>query len=367
MIEVLADDLGSRTIPSTVAFRGDEIITGQAAISQMHKNASNTFDDIRSLLLNPENSTVHVPLLDKELPVQEVSSHFFRNIHNQIKQQAGKIVRDCVITVPDSMDENMRKRLVESAQAGGMRIKACIVDAVSALMAFQLDDASLAPTRTLVVDIGWSKTTLSLFTVSGGMFFPVATSATEQASGKTFVNLMAVHCAKEFTRKNKIPCEDNKRSMMRLRLECENAMKTLSTGAEATIDIDSLCEGVDYSAKLSRARFEDLLTVPFMHLKNAVNALLVSAGWSADRVQQVCMAGGGSAIPRAIHNMKAVFPTASFPLGKFEPLETQCIGAALHGKFLFQQVWILFYMCWLVGVNAITKFISFHIYLLGSN
>jgi L1 cell adhesion molecule like protein len=304
----------------------------------MHKNAANTFDDVRSRLLNMDVVNISVPLLDKELSVQELSSHFFRNIHNQIKQQVGKAVRDCVISVPTTLDESVRKRLVEAAQAGGMRVKACLEDSVCALMAHKLDDAGLAPMKTLVVDIGWSKTSLSLYTTSGGLFFPVASATVPEAGGSNFVNLVATHCAKDFTRKHKIPCEENKRSMMRLRRECENAMKSLSTGAEATIDIDSLCEGVDYSFKLSRARFEDLITIPFMHLKNAINTLLASAGWAATDVQQVCMSGGGCAIPRAVSNMKAMFPAAAFPVGKFEVAETQCIGACLHGKFLFEQV-----------------------------
>jgi NADH:ubiquinone oxidoreductase subunit E len=50
------------------------------------------------------------------------------------------------------------------------------------------------------------------------------------------------------------------------------------------------------------------------------------------------MSGGGCAIPRAVANMKAMFPGAVFPVGKFEVSEIQCIGACLHGKFLYEQV-----------------------------
>lgn len=337
-IEVIADDLGSRTIPSAVAFRGDEVITGQSAISQMHKNANNSFDDIRSMLLNPEISTVHIPLLDKDITVQELGSHFFRNIHNQIKQQVGVAVRECVIAVPTILEESIRKRLVESAQAGGMRIKACLGDSICALMAYKLDDTNKEPSKTLVIDIGWSKCSIALFDISGGLFFPVSNLNSSEVCGELFVNLMASHCAKDFTRKHKIPCEDNKRSMMRLRRECENAMKSLSTGAEATIDIDSLCEGVDFSLKLSKARFEDLLSIPFMHLKNLINTLLSNAGWNNNAIQQVCVSGGVSAIPKCLSILKSSFPTAKFPAVRFESLETQCIGAAFHGKYLIQQV-----------------------------
>ena len=90
-VEVIADDLGSRTIPCAVAYRGEEIITGSAAITQQHQNPSNTWDDVRSLIINKDVTSVNVPVLDKDVTVQELSSHWFRNIHNQIKQQ----VRNC--------------------------------------------------------------------------------------------------------------------------------------------------------------------------------------------------------------------------------------------------------------------------------
>jgi molecular chaperone DnaK (HSP70) len=55
-VEVIADDLGSRTIPSVVAYRGDvndliEITTGQAAASQSYKNLLNTFEDWKRKLV----------------------------------------------------------------------------------------------------------------------------------------------------------------------------------------------------------------------------------------------------------------------------------------------------------------------------
>ena len=65
-VEVIADDLGSRAIPCAVAFRGIEIITGQAAIGQQHKNSNNTFDDLRSMLFS-EETTIHVAALEKDI------------------------------------------------------------------------------------------------------------------------------------------------------------------------------------------------------------------------------------------------------------------------------------------------------------
>ena len=50
----------------------------------------------------------------------------------------------------------------------------------------------------------------------------------------------------------------NLRAIRRLRTQCERAERTLSSSTQATIEIDSLFEGTDYSCSLSRVRFEEL-------------------------------------------------------------------------------------------------------------
>jgi len=341
-IEVIADDLGSRTIPCAVAFRGDEIIVGQSAMSQQHKNAANTFEDIRTMLFDKDCENVFVPALDKEISVTELASHYFRNVHNQIKQQVGKVVRECVISVPSSLANHgdaasLKQRLMDAAQAGGIRIKSMVDDSASTLLAYGLDDNTLPASKVIVVDMGWSKTEVSVFNVSGGVFVPTGTASTTEVSGKVFVKLTAEHCAKEYMRKYKHPCSDNSKSMMRLRRECEGAIKALSTNTEATIDIDSLCEGNDFQTKITRARFEDFSSIPFVHLKTVVKDALSKAGSEVESITHVLMSGGFTAVPKAIATLKSLFPAASFPRGRFEFSESQCIGACQHARALMLQ------------------------------
>lgn len=340
-LEVMADDLGSRNIPSAVAYRGEEIVTSQAAITQQYKNPSNTFDDVRSLLTNKSIQTVTVPALEKEISVQELASHFFRNIHNQIKQQVGHAVRDCVVSIPVDYDDEIKQRITESAQAGGMRIKSFILDSTAAIMSQELDDFSKTSSRILVVDIGWTLTTVTVYDVSGGVFVKIAAVDNKDVCGSKFVQLMADHCAKEFQRKNKFPCADNKRAMTRLKRECEVAMKSLSTGAEATIDLDSLCEGADYSSRLSKARFEDLLTIPFMHLKNTINSIFAAASIEGTSIEKICLSGGPSAIPKVVSTVKALLPHAELLKSRFEYSEVSCVGAALQARHLLELVFFL--------------------------
>lgn len=50
----------------------------------------------------------------------------------------------------------------------------------------------------------------------------------------------------------------NPRAVRRLRTSAERAKRTLSSSTEATIEVDSLFDGIDFHTKISRARFEEL-------------------------------------------------------------------------------------------------------------
>lgn len=50
--------------------------------------------------------------------------------------------------------------------------------------------------RTLVLDVGWSKTVLTAVDVSSGLFFPVASKQSAAVSGAVFVQALTDFCAK---------------------------------------------------------------------------------------------------------------------------------------------------------------------------
>jgi L1 cell adhesion molecule like protein len=342
-VEVIADDLGFRAIPCAVAFRvkndgeGYEILTGQAAVSQAHKNPNNTFLDVRSLIMDESKDMINVPAMNKEISVTELASHFFRNVHNQIKAQVGAPVRDCVVSVPAQLcaDGPAKTRLIEAAKEGGCRIKSTIDDASAVMTAHGLDDKTKNPMRVVVADMGWSSTTLTIFDVSGGMYHPKGSSVITEVCGKVLVEALVSFCVKDFMRKCKVDCSDYKKSMVMLRRECENGMRSLSTGSEAMIDIDSLCEGMDYSAKISKPRFEDMCNIPLIHLKKAMAALLEKAGVEDVSVSGVLMAGGLSGVPKCAQIVKSLFPKAEMVRTRsLDQNEAQCYGAALQGSYL---------------------------------
>ncbi len=86
-----------------------------------------------------------------------------------------------------------------------------------------------------------------------------STSGNTHLGGEDFDNILVTHFIKEFKRKNKgIDPTKSARSIRRLRTQCERAKRTLSAAARANSEVDSFYDGIDFSATITRARFEDL-------------------------------------------------------------------------------------------------------------
>ena len=76
--------------------------------------------------------------------------------------------------------------------------------------------------------------------------------------------------------------------MRRLRTACERAKRTISSSAQASIEIDSLYEGVDYYTSITRARFEELCADLFRATLDPVEQALKGAKLDKAKVR-VCI------------------------------------------------------------------------------
>jgi L1 cell adhesion molecule like protein len=99
---------------------------------------------------------------------------------------------------------------------------------------------------------------VSLLTIDEGIFEVKATAGDTHLGGEDFDNRLVAHFVHEFKRKYKKDIGDNPRALRRLRTACERAKRNLSSSAQASIEIDSLYDGVDFYSSITRARFEEL-------------------------------------------------------------------------------------------------------------
>ncbi len=93
---------------------------------------------------------------------------------------------------------------------------------------------------------------------------------------------------REFKAKHKKDISKNDRALRRLRTACERAKRTLSAATVASVEIDSLFEGVDFSSTITRARFEELCGDYFRSCLAPVDKVLSDAKMSKSDVNEVC-------------------------------------------------------------------------------
>lgn len=110
----------------------------------------------------------------------------------------------------------------------------------------------------------------------------------------------------QFKRKSGIDISDDKRAKQRLRKQCENVKRTLSTQTSATIDCEALAQGEDFSLTISRAKFEELNLDLFKKTLTPVTQVLKDSGLSKNNVDQIILVGGSTRIPK-IQNMLSEF------------------------------------------------------------
>ena len=103
---------------------------------------------------------------------------------------------------------------------------------------------------------------------------------------------------KEFSRKTKKDISGDARALRRLRTACERAKRTLSSASSTTVEIDSLFDGEDFTATITRARFEDLNSKAFSGTLQPVEQVLKDASIDKAKVDEIVLVGGSTRIPR---------------------------------------------------------------------
>jgi len=124
----------------------------------------------------------------------------------------------------------------------------------------------------------------------------------------------------------------NPRAVRRLRTACERAKRTLSSSTQASIEIDSLFEGVDFYTTMTRARFEELNLDLFKKTIPSVEKALTDAKLKKTDIDEVVLVGGSSRIPKVRQLVKDYF--GKEPNTGINPDEAIAFGAAVQGGIL---------------------------------
>ncbi len=95
------------------------------------------------------------------------------------------------------------------------------------------------------------------------MYSMLSTMHDYESGGTQLDQVLIDHFAKEFLKKHKSDPRQNERSLAKLKLEAEATKKALSLGANASLSVESLAEGIDFSSTINRTRYELLASKVF--------------------------------------------------------------------------------------------------------
>ena len=150
----------------------------------------------------------------------------------------------------------------------------------------------------LIFDLGGGTFDVSLLNITGGVFTVKATAGDTHLGGQDFDTNLLEHFKKEFQKKTGNDISSDARALRRLRTACERAKRSLSSGTQTTVEIDSLFDGEDFSANITRARFEDINSALFKSTLEPVEQVLKDAKISKSQVDEVVLVGGSTRIPK---------------------------------------------------------------------
>ncbi|CAA6672245.1 unnamed protein product [Spirodela intermedia] len=248
----------------------------------------------------------------------KISSMILVKMREVAEAFLGFPIKNAVVTVPAYFNDSQRQATKDAGAIAGLNVMRIINEPTAAAIAYGLDKKAqrTGEKNILIFDLG-------------GIFEVKATAGDTHLGGEDFDNRMVNHFAAEFRRKHKKDLAGNARALRRLRTACERAKRTLSSTTQTTVEIDSLFEGVDFYATITRARFEELNMDLFRRCMEPVEKCLRDAKLDKAAVDEVVLVGGSTRIPKVQQLLQDFFNGKEL-CKSINPDEAVAYGAAVQ-------------------------------------
>merc|ERR1739838_840592 len=245
----------------------------------------------------------------------------------------GKTVTNAVVTVPAYFNDSQRQATKDAGTIAGLNVQRIINEPTAAAIAYGLDKKD-GEKNILIFDLGGGTFDVSILTIEEGIFEVKATAGDTHLGGEDFDNRLVEHCCQDFKRKNRgSDLKTSARALRRLRTQCERAKRSVSSSTQASIEIDSLFDGVDYMCTITRARFEELCMDLFKKCMAPVEKCLRDSQLDKKAIHEVVLVGGSTRIPK-VQQMITEFFNGKEPCRSINPDEAVAFGATVQAAIL---------------------------------
>uniref|UniRef100_A0A8D2E3P8 Heat shock cognate 71 kDa protein n=1 Tax=Theropithecus gelada TaxID=9565 RepID=A0A8D2E3P8_THEGE len=195
----------------------------------------------------------------------------------------GKTVTNAVVTVRAYFNESQRQTTKHAVTIAGLNILRIINEPTAAAIVYRLNKKVGAERNVLIFDLVGGTFEVSVLTIEDGIFEIKSTTRDIHLGGEDFNNRMVNHFIAEFKRKHKKDTSESKRAVRRFRT--------------ASIEIDSLYEGINFYTSITHAQFEELNADLFYGTLDPVEKGLRDAKLDKSQIHGIVLVGGSTLIP----------------------------------------------------------------------
>lgn len=328
---IIPNSEGTRTTPSVVHIRDEEIIVGQVARNQAIIDPSRTIRSIKRKMGTDEK----IDIDGKEYTPEQISAMILQKLKRDAEAYLGQTVRNAVITVPAYFNDAQRQATKNAGEIAGLNVLRIINEPTAAALAYGLDKQGKDHTI-LVFDFGGGTFDVSILELGDGVFEVKATSGDNFLGGDDVDQIIIDHLTKNFKSSTGIDLRNDATAVQRLKEAAEKAKIELSTKTKVEISIPFITadqHGPKHiKEELTRAKFEELIADILKKLEAPVKNALRDAELTPAKIDKVIFVGGSTRIPAVQELVKKL--TGKEGDKSVNPDEAVAVGAAIQAGVL---------------------------------
>lgn len=358
-VKVIENAEGTRTTPSIVAYKDDEILVGQSAKRQAVTNPSNTLFAIKRLIgrrfddkvvqkdigmvpykiAKADNGDAWVEINGKKLAPPQVSAEILKKMKKTAEDYLGESVTEAVVTVPAYFNDSQRQATKDAGKIAGLDVKRIINEPTAAALAYGMDKKQ-GDSTVAVYDLGGGTFDVSIIEIAdvdGEQQFEVlATNGDTFLGGEDFDSALIDFLVDEFKKDQDFNLKGDSLAMQRLKEAAEKAKIELSSAQSTEVNLPYITADSSGPKHLvvtiSRSKLESLTEELVQRTMGPCKIALEDAGLKIGDIDDVILVGGQTRMPLVQKKVEDFF--GQEPRKDVNPDEAVAAGAAIQGAVL---------------------------------
>lgn len=358
---VLANQEGTRTTPSIVAFTKDNTkLVGQIAKRQAVTNPENTIYSAKRFIGKTFNEVKdnipHIPykvvqkgdgcafkIKNEVHTPEQISAIILQKLKSAAEDYLQDKVTEAVITVPAYFNDSQRQATKDAGKIAGLNVKRIINEPTAAALAYGygVEKKKYNTIKKVVVfDLGGGTFDISIIEIDETLVEVKSTNGDTHLGGDDFDKVVLDWLSAEFKKENGVDLSTDKMALQRLKEAAEKAKIELSSASETEINLPFITADASgpkhLTLKLTRSKFQALSERLIKRAIDLCKETIKDSDLNVSDIDEILLVGGSTRIPAIQNAIKDFFKKE--PSKSVNPDEVVAIGAALQGGVLSNDI-----------------------------